>query len=484
MGIFKKSTKPSAVDEQIHDSSASDNDHGKNEVGPNATDFQEVPAGTEEKGNIFDQGGKSYRTLGRWDTILILFTNQLGLGILSLPATIGTLGIVPGIIAIIGIGGLSWYTAYELLQFYRKHPHVVSIVEMARVVGGPVFETVAGIVMMIQVVFIVASAVVTLSVALNTLSSHATCTVVFILVACIACYLLSLPRTMKFVSMAGIPNAVSVVGACLIVLVSLAVSGPATAPEGWEKEILVVGNPSFRDGLNACLRVVFSYAGTFTFVSYMAEMVDPAKDFGFSLAVLEIGSTLFYIVMAVVLYCLSGQLTTSPVLSAASAVPAKVAYGIILPAVIATALSIGHTGCKYLYVAAMRKIGAIHQVTDNSVRSWTTWVLSVTVFWVLIFTISNVIPIFDSILSITSATTIPWFTYGFSAIFWFSSNRSVLFSNWKKITLTVVNALIICATLFLNAGGLWAAVTELLDLFDQGDDGIGGVFSCGNNAIF
>ena len=54
----------------------------------------------------------------------------------------------------------------------------------------------------------------------------------------------------------------------------------------------------------------------------MAEMRDPAKDFRFALAVLEIVSTLFYIAMAVALYCLAGDLTTSPVLSAASSIPA------------------------------------------------------------------------------------------------------------------------------------------------------------------
>ncbi|OBS26149.1 hypothetical protein FPOA_00092 [Fusarium poae] len=472
----KPATEPPMTN---NDTSASDNDQPKD-----ATDFQEVPAGTVEKGNIFDQGGKTYRTLGRWDTVLILFTNQLGLGILSLPATIKTLGIVPGIIAILGIGAISWYAAYCLLQFYRKHPNVVSIVEMTRIVGGPWFESLAGFVMMIQVVFIVASATVTLSVALNTLSSHATCTVIWILVACVACYILSIPRTMKFVSKAGVPNAVSVVAACLIVLVSLAVSGPAIAPSDWHRELKVVGNPTFRDGLNACLRVVFSYAGTFTFPSYMAEMKAPEKDFKFALAVLEIGSTLFYIAMAVALYCLAGDLTTSPVLSAASSIPAKVAYGIVLPAVVATALSIGHTGCKYVYVTLMRQMRSTHQVTDNSVKSWVTWILSVTGFWALIFVIANVIPIFDSILSITSATTIPWFTYGFAAIFWLHLNKGLYFSSWQKMLLTALNVTMIGVTLFLNAGGLWAAITELLDLFAKNEDGIGGVFSCGDNSIF
>ncbi|KAH7145399.1 transmembrane amino acid transporter protein-domain-containing protein [Dactylonectria estremocensis] len=477
MKFSKQKAEPAMVNDQIQESSTSDNDQSKH---PN--DFQEVPAGSIEKGNIFSQGGKNYRTLGRWDTILVLFMNQLGLGILSLPASLKVLGIVPGVIAIIGIGLISWYAAHLLLQFYRKHPHVVSIVEMTRIVGGPWFEAIAGVVMMIQVVFISASAVVTLSVALNTISSHATCTVVFILVACIACFILSLPRTMKFVSMSGIPNAVGVVAACVIALVSLAVSGPATAPVGWVKEIVIIGNPSFRDGLNACLRIVFAYGGNFTFVSYMAEMIDPARDFGFCLTFLEISSTVFYLVIAVVLYCLAGDLTTSPVLGAASTIPAKVASGIILPAVVATALSIGHTGCKYMYVAAMRKMGAISQVTDNSVKSWATWSICVTIFWIVIFTISNVIPIFDSVLSITAATTIPWFTYFLAATFWFHSNWNCLFENWKKTSLAVLNAFFIIMSFFLNAAGIWAAVTELLDLFETGD-GIGGVFDCGNNAL-
>lgn len=479
---FTRKSDKSTEDTVVRDSSPSDTDQAKNEPTQPNTDFQEVNDGTD--GNIFNQGGKNYRTLNRWDTILILFTNQIGLGILSMPSVMKTLGIIPGIIAIIGLGVLSWYTSYEFLQFYRRHPNVVSIVEMTRVVGGQWFETVAGIVMTVQVVFIVASAVVTLSVALNTLSNHATCTVVFILVSCIACYLLSLPRTMKFVSKAGIPNAVSVLAACLIVLISLAIKGPAEAPEGWIKEISIVGNPSFRDGLNACLRVAFAYAGNFTFVSYMAEMVNPHRDFKFCLAFLQVGSMVFYIIIAVVLYCLSGQYTTSPVLSAASAIPAKVAYGVVLPAVVATALSIGHTGSKYFYVAAMKQLGALHQVTDNSVKSWATWLSCVSVFWVVIFTVSNVIPIFDSILSITSATTIPWFSFGLAAIFWFHMNWDCMFSTWKKSSLAVLNVLILCATLFLNAGGLWAAISELLDLFNKDDGSIGGAFSCGNNALF
>ncbi|CAM1501256.1 Fc.00g104180.m01.CDS01 [Cosmosporella sp. VM-42] len=317
MKISKEKSNPEISNSCVHDSSTSDNEHMRDELDHGTHDLQSGSAEPVKGDNIFTQGGKNYRTFGRWDTIFCLFTNQVGLGILSLPSVLSIMGIVPGIIAIVGIGCLSWYTAFELLQFYEHHQHVVNVVEMTRVVGGPWFEMFAGIFMMIQVVFVASSAVVTLSIALNTISAHATCTVVFIFASCVTCYSLSMPRTMKFVSYSGIPNAVSVLVAVLVVMISLGVSGPASAPPGWDKKIVVVDQPDFRDGLNCCLKVVYAYASNIAFVGYMAEMIDPVKDFGFCLGILEVGSMILYVVIAIVIYCLSGQYITSPALGTA-----------------------------------------------------------------------------------------------------------------------------------------------------------------------
>lgn len=255
---------------------------------------------------------------------------------LSLPSVMKILGIVPGIIAIVCIGCLTWYAAFVLLQFYRKHPYVVNMVDMCTVVGGKKFEIVAGIMNVIQFIFFSASPAVTLSVAFNTISDHATCTVVFIFVSCAISWIFSLPRTMKFVSMCGIPSAISVLIAVGIALISLAVAGPAKAPAGWNRKIEIVGNPTFREGLNAFLKIVYAYAANFTVVSYMTEMVNPSRDFSFSLTVLELSSIFFYTSVAIVLYCLAGEYTVSPVLGAAATVPAKIAYGIALFAILTT----------------------------------------------------------------------------------------------------------------------------------------------------
>ncbi|KAH0591983.1 hypothetical protein MHUMG1_10278 [Metarhizium humberi] len=437
----------------------------------------------EQAANIFSEGGKNYRTMGRWDTALVLASNQVGLGILSLPKILDVLGIVPAVITIIGLGVVSWYTAYELLQFYRKHPHVVNMADMARVIGGVPFEVVFGICLLIKICFTCGSATITISIALNTISNHGLCTVGFAGIAAIACWLLCLPRKFKFVAQVGLPSTISIIAAVLIVIISLGMSPPKNAPPGFEKTLKIVGDPSFTDGVNAVLKVCYAYAGNVGFVSYMAEMKNPSKDFVPALTVLQVFSVVLYLITAVVIYCLSGQYTTSPALGSAPTIPAKIAYGIVLPAILSTGLVFGHTAIKYLYVVAMRAMKSTHQLTDRSVKSWGTWIVCATLFWTVSFVIANAIPIFDSILSIASATFIAWFTFGISGVFWYHRNWQEKFHR-KNIPLAIVNALLIAQALFMNGVGLWAAIRQLVDIFNDKENKIGGVFPCGDNSLF
>lgn len=63
---------------------------------------------------------EDYKTLGRWRACVLLITIEVGIGILSLPAALKTLGLIPGIIAILGFGALTTYCGYILVQFYRR----------------------------------------------------------------------------------------------------------------------------------------------------------------------------------------------------------------------------------------------------------------------------------------------------------------------------------------------------------------------------
>ncbi|KAH6894670.1 transmembrane amino acid transporter protein-domain-containing protein [Thelonectria olida] len=441
------------------------------------------PAAHEEiSGGIFDgEGGKSFRNMSRWDTLFALVTNQFGLGALGLPSAVRVLGLIPGIITIIGVSILTWYTGLELHQFYCRHQHVVNVVEMVKVVGGRPWEIIVGIGLLIQVIMTCASTVVTISIAFNAISGHSMCTVGFIGFATLVCYALCVPRTVKFVSQSGIPCFVSIIGAALTVMISLGLSSPGKAPEGWKPDIVLVASPDFRDVFNAVLKIIYAFAGNHAFVSYMAEMKDPVRDFPFALRWLVTVSAIFYLIISIAIYCLAGEYTVSPALGSAPVVAAKVAYGLVLPAILTAGLANGHIGVKYMFVGIMRRLKATDQITANTTKAWVVWISCVTGFWIISFILSNAIPVFDSIVSISSATTYAWFTYGISAVLWFSWNKGRYFDGWKQICLFTLNVLLVGFAFFLNGAGLWSSITELLDIFAS-DSGVRGSFSCGDNS--
>lgn len=146
------------------------------------------------------QQGTEYRTLGRWQTAIIFITNDVGIGILSLPTAMQTLGLIPGIIAILALGLLTTYTAYVLVQFYRRYPTVMNVVDCCQIIGGMPLAWICAIAFELNLALTCASACLTMSIALNTMTEHAICTIAFIAFPTIASWLLCLPRKFKFIA--------------------------------------------------------------------------------------------------------------------------------------------------------------------------------------------------------------------------------------------------------------------------------------------
>ena len=291
--------------------------------------------------------GENYKTLGRWRACVILITIEVGIGVLSLPSALKTLGLIPGIIVILGFGGLTTYCGYILVQFYRRYPMVTNLVDCALYVGGRPFEIFLGIAFVFNLVLICASANITMSVALNTLSGHALCTVAFMAFPHIVCWLLCLPRKLTFAAAFSWICTISIVAAVLIVMIALGVAGPQ-APPGFDVSITLVGKPTFVETVNAVLNIAFAFAGNQSFISVMAEMRNAPKDFPPALFMQKSFEVVVYIVVACVIYGLAGDAVTSPALGSAPAIPAKIAYGILIPSVLGTGLVIGITGIKFL----------------------------------------------------------------------------------------------------------------------------------------
>lgn len=268
-------------------------------------------------------------TLGPWQAAIIFITNEVGIGILSLPAALNVLGLIPGLIAIVAMGSLSLYTAYILVQMYRRYPHVVNMVDFGRILGGKPLEFIFAAGFIINLSLISASAVITMSIGINTISEHAACTVIWTFVACFACWALCVPRTMKFVSYCGWPCTVSIVAAVMIPMIALGVSGPANAPSGIPVSFKIVGNPSFSEAVAAFLNIGFAFTGNQAFVTVLVEMRDPARDFTKAILIEKPFAILIYSVVAVTCYCLAGEYITSPAIGAAPVITAKISYGIV-----------------------------------------------------------------------------------------------------------------------------------------------------------
>ncbi|EXJ82093.1 hypothetical protein A1O1_08162 [Capronia coronata CBS 617.96] len=430
-------------------------------------------------------GGKQYRVLGRWKTSFVFIHTEVGIGILSLPSVLKTLGMVPGIIAILGIGALATWTAYLYLLFWRKYPHIDNLPDAMRVLGGKPLAIIGAIGLIINLSFACSSAVLTMSIAFNTLSHHSMCTVAFVGFAALVCYVLCMPRTLNFVSYFSAPATLAIIVPIFIVIGSLVHGKPQSAPDVWSPDMKVVGNPNFREAFSAILSIFYAFGGRQAFLTVAAEMENPSKDFVPALFILQSFAIPMYLVTAAAIYGLAGQYTTSPALGSAPLIPAKAAYGILLVTLFNTGLFYSHAGIKYLYVFVMRDALKIpEEMTLNNVKTWSIWVTLATAFWALVFILANAIPSFSNIIGVSSALLVGWFSFGIPGICWLHLNWKTQFLGWKNTCQAILCYSMIALSLFLNSAGMWASITSLIKLFNSPNSTVHGSFTCADNSLF
>lgn len=281
-----------------------------------------------------------------------------------------------------------------------------------------------------------------------------------------------------------VPCTISIFTAVLIVMIALGVSEPARAPPGWDREIVLWGNPSFAEGFTSVLNIAFAYAGNQAFVTVMAEMRDASRDFMPSMYILQIFAIPMYSIVGGVIYGLAGQYVDSPALGTAPPVPAKVAYGVLLPTLLGTSLVFGHTAIKFIFSEMLNIMKIKHEYDRNTKRTWIVWLSIGTAFWILAFILANAVPLFDSILSVSSALFVSWFTFGISGVMWLYLNWNVQFSNWRKTSMAILNWTIVLLTLFMNGAGLWAAIDQLIAAFSDPASPVNGPFTCADNSVW
>ncbi|CAG8010930.1 unnamed protein product [Penicillium olsonii] len=391
------------------------------------TEQRQDAFGDEEHAEI------KYKVLKWWQGGLLMVAETISLGILSLPAAIAGLGLVPGLIILVGLGLLATYTGYVIGQFKWRHPHISSMADAGEVLMGSFGRELFGTGQLLFLIFLMASHILTFTVALNSITGHGTCSIVFGVVGLILSLLLSLPRTLEKMSWLSLVSFISIFIAVMITMVALGIQDNGAPVQAIVEANLVTGF------MSAC-NIAFSYVSHNTFFTFMAELKD-SRDFPKALALLQTIDMTLYIVAAVVIYRYTGSDVASPALGSAGPLISRIAYGIALPTIVIAGVINGHVAAKSLYVRIFAGSDRMHK------RDWIatgSWVGIALVLWVIAWVIAEAIPVFNNLLSLITALFGSWFTFGFTGMFWLHMNKGLWFSSPKKIMLTILNTFAIC----------------------------------------
>ncbi|KAL2289783.1 hypothetical protein FJTKL_01098 [Diaporthe vaccinii] len=288
-----------------------------------------------------------------------------------------------------------------------------------------------------------ASHLLTWMIALNTLSNHGTCTIVFGMVGIVVFALLTVPRTLKKVSFLASISFMSIMSAVLITIIALAVSPRASYDTVGHPEPLAPDR--LQQHIQHRVRVVRA-PGAFMIVAYL--------------------------VVAIVIYRYGGEDVASPALGSTSKTVAKVAWGVALPTIIIAGVIFAHVMAKHVFLRLFRDTPYLH---SRGFVATGTWLGIGVTAWTLAWVISQSIPIFSDLLGFISALFGSWFGFIIPGYVWFALNRGAWFSGGKNIALAVVNAGQIAIGLLVFGLGLYSSGNSMAT------SSVGKVWSCADS---
>ncbi|KAI5925486.1 aromatic and neutral aliphatic amino acid permease [Camillea tinctor] len=400
----------------------------------------------------------NYRTLKWWQAGMVMIAETISLGILSLPAVVANLGLVPGIILIFVMGVLSTYSGYVLGEFRRQYPWVQSFGDAGEVLGRPFgmgrfCQEFLGWAQTIFVIFVMGSHLLTWTICLNTLTDSSTCTIVWAFVGLAVFWVLNVPRTLKYASYMSFFSFFSIFTAVLVTMIDVGIEKPIGTTS-----IEISRHVGFTSAFLSVTNIAVAFSGHSCFFSIISEFKEP-NEWPKALAMLQICDTTIYMIASVVIYIYVGPDVPAPALTAADSIKVRKAiWGIAIPTIVIAGVIYGHVAAKYIFV---RAFGGTKHIVKRTLIGTLGWIVITGVVWVIALVIAESIPVFSSLLGLVCALFASWFSYGLPGIFWMFMNRGEWFKDGKMIAKFGANAVLILTGLLLCALGLWSSAEAI-----------------------
>ncbi|KAF3006062.1 hypothetical protein E8E13_010942 [Curvularia kusanoi] len=445
-----------------------------------------VENGTHRRVSITDavfgdinEDGPNYRAVGWKGTTVIMLKTQIGLGVLSIPATFHSLGLIPGVIIILVIAVMTSWSNYIIGQFKMRHPDIYGIDDVGRKIFGRVGYEVFGITFALFWIFVAGSGMLGISTALNALSSHGACTAVFVAVAAIVGFCLGSIQTLGKISWLAWIGIISILSSILILTIAVGVEDrPADAPQTpgpWKSDYELFGSPTPADAFASISSIIFAYAGTPAFFNIISEMREP-KHYTKSMVVCQSVMTAVYIAIGVVVYYFCGSYVSSPALGSAGHVMKKVCYGIALPGLIVSTTLFIHFAAKYFFMRFMR--GSVH-LTRNTKTHWVAWIGCTAGNTIIAYIIASAVPVFGGLVSLIGALLGTLMCLQPMGCMW-------LYDHWRDVRnakwMFMVGwcAFMIIGGWFLTIAGTYGSVVGIIDSYNK--SGGSAAWSCADNS--
>ncbi|KAL4894978.1 transmembrane amino acid transporter protein-domain-containing protein [Aspergillus ambiguus] len=494
-----------AEKDKVQDATADCDDEGCPDLSTGGCDGLAIQAHQD----LFSRetGDVDFRAVS-WQGAAILITKfQIGLGALSLPSTFHVLGFFPGILCFVILAVITTFAGYMCGNARQYYPQLHSIGDAAELLSGKGARELVGAIYYIYLALVAGAGMLTTSVALNALSDHGACTMVFVGVTCVGTFLIgtgfrSLEKVswLSWIGVAGIIFAIWITAiACLTQ--NRPAAAPSTGPV--ELDIRVFPKATFAQAMSAVSNQLFALGSSGTFFSVSAEMEKPEL-FTRSLLCGQGFIVLTNIVISSIIYGKIGQFLASPALGSAGPLIKKISYGVAFPGLVVTAVLWSHIAAKYWFVRILR--GTRH-LQSNTVTHWCVWSGSMSMTVIFAFVIVGVVPFFDDFLSLVGALVNPVFTNilpGFmllyflakhptkvaegtqyedteqSSVAWLRKGFKSYRKGWKDTVALAIACFMILSGALIIIGGTYATILTIQESYKEGD--VSRTFSCADNS--
>ncbi|KAE8152931.1 amino acid transporter [Aspergillus avenaceus] len=409
------------------------------------------------------EGDTNYRDVSWMGTTALMIKTQIGLGVLSMPKVFDILGIVPGIIILLTIAGMTTWLNWIVGKFKLHHPNVYGIDDVGKMLFGRVGFELFGAAYTLYWIFSDGSALLSISISFNALSDHAACTAVFVAVAAIIAFIFSSIQTLARMSWLAWLGAVCIIIAVFIVTVAVGIQGhaPLTAGVIPEPDVKLFGSPTFVEAMTAVSTICLTYAAFYPSPDYLPNSV-----------------TAIYIVVGTVIYYYCGSHVASPALGSAGILIKRISYGFALPGLSVSATLLLHLPDKHVFIRILR--GTKH-LTAPTRTHWIVWLGSTFSVISVAYIVASSIPVFSDLVSLVGALLATPLCFQPMGCMW-------LYDNWEpgkrqkslKWCLGVGWCIfMILAGFFLTIGGTYSSIVSITTSYHK--SGGSSAWSCANN---